>query len=96
MMTYTVNVVIFTGGKFRKKSCQDLSRGGNFHDTSHISLIKSYGVYFRVGKFSQRRQYREKRENYPHTKISTFTVNVILWHKGQGQVLLVFDFEVIY
>ena len=29
-----------------RKCWQDLSRGGNFHDTTPISLIKSYGFYF--------------------------------------------------
>ena len=62
--------------KISRKCCQDLSRWGNFHDTSHISLIKSYGVYFCVGENLRRRQYHEKRENYPHAKISTFTVLV--------------------
>ena len=32
------------------------------------------GFIFAWGKFSRRRLYREKRENYPHAKISTFTV----------------------
>ena len=47
---------------------------GNFHDTSQISLIKSYGVYLCVGEIFVKRQYREKRKNYPRAKISTFTV----------------------
>ena len=42
-------MVIFAGGKFREKCCQDLSGGGNFRDTSHISLIKSYGFLFSRG-----------------------------------------------
>ena len=64
----------FPWGKFSRKCWQDPSRGGNFHDISHISLIKSCGFYFPAGKFSRRRAYREKRENYPRAKISTFTV----------------------
>ena len=64
----------FPWGKISQKCCQHLSRGGNFNDISHISFIKSYGFYFAWGKFS-RRQYREKHENYPHAKISTFTVH---------------------
>ena len=31
------------------KCLQDISRGGNFHDTTPISFIKAYGFYFRVG-----------------------------------------------
>ena len=33
------------------------------------------GLIFPRGKFSRRMPYREKRENYPHAKISTFTVS---------------------
>ena len=45
----TVNVVIFAGGKISRKCWQDILRGGNFHNTTHISFIKAYGIYFRVG-----------------------------------------------
>ena len=64
----------FRWGKISRKCWQDLSRGGNIHDTAPISFIKAYGFFFRVGLFSRKRQKREKRENYPHAKISTFTV----------------------
>ena len=40
----------FRWGKISQKCCQDLSRAGNFHDASHISFIKSYGVYFCEGE----------------------------------------------
>ena len=44
------------------KCCQDLSRAGNFHDTTTMSLIKSNWFYFRRGGggegFSLSRQYR--------------------------------------
>ena len=33
------------------------------------------GFIFPRGKFSRNRPNREKRENYPHAKISTFTVS---------------------
>ena len=39
----------FRWGKISRKCCQDLSLGGNFRDSSQISLIKSYGFYYRVG-----------------------------------------------
>ena len=39
----------FRWGKFSRKCWQDISRGGNFHDSTHISFIKAYGFYFRVG-----------------------------------------------
>ena len=39
----------FCWGKISRKCWQDISRGGNFHDTAYISFIKAYGFYFRVG-----------------------------------------------
>ena len=36
-------------GENLAKSLQDISRGGNFHDTSYISFIKAYQFYFRMG-----------------------------------------------
>ena len=63
---YTVNMVIFAGVKFLRKCWQDISYGGNFHDTTPISFIKVYGFYFR--------EKRQKRVNYRHAKISTLTV----------------------
>ena len=39
----------FRWGKISRKCWQDISRGGNFHDTTHISFIKAGGFYFRVG-----------------------------------------------
>ena len=39
----------FRWGKISRKCWQDISRGGNFHDITHISYIKAYGFYFRVG-----------------------------------------------
>ena len=39
----------FRWGKFSRKCLQDISRGGNFHNSPPISFIKAYGFYFRVG-----------------------------------------------
>ena len=39
----------FRWGKISQKCWQDISRGGNFHDTTPISFIKVYGYYVRVG-----------------------------------------------
>ena len=47
----TVNVVIFAGGNFAKMLARPC--GGNFHDISHISLVKFYEFYFSAGKFSR-------------------------------------------
>ena len=44
----------FRWGKISRKYWQDLSRGGNFHDTTHIFLIKSLWVLFsRGGNFRE-------------------------------------------
>ena len=67
-------MVIFAGGKFSRKCCQDLSCGGNFRDTSHISLSKPYGFYFCMGEIFAKKTISEKWENYPHATISMFTV----------------------
>ena len=74
MLSCTVNVVIFTGGKFRENVGKTFHFGGNFHDTTYISFIKAYGFYFRVGVIFAKMTKSRKLENYPHGKISTFTV----------------------
>ena len=56
----------FRWGKISRKWLQDISFGGNFHDTSPIYFIKAYGFYFRTEVILRRRQKREKLENYPH------------------------------
>ena len=40
----------FRWGNISRKCWQDISRGGNFHDTTPISFIKAYGFYFRMGE----------------------------------------------
>ena len=47
----TVNVVNFAWGKFRKNV--GISHGGNFHDNTPISFIKTYGVFFAWGNFRE-------------------------------------------
>ena len=64
----------FRWGKISRKCWQDISRGGNFHNATPISFIKAYGFYFRVGVIFAKKTKAQKRENYPHAKISTFTV----------------------
>ena len=39
----------FRWGKISRKWSQDISCGGNFHNITHISFIKAYRFYFRVG-----------------------------------------------
>ena len=43
----------FRCGKISQKCCQNLSCWDNFHNTSHISLIKSYGFSFLGGNFRE-------------------------------------------
>ena len=55
----TVNVVIFAG-EISRKCWQDISRGGNFHDTAPISFIKAYGFNFCVGVIFAKKPTRTK------------------------------------
>ena len=72
---HTVNVVICAGG-ISLKCWQDISHGGNFHDTTSISFIKAYGFYFRVGViFPKKTKGRNTPWKLPHTKISMFTLS---------------------
>ena len=41
------------------------SRGRNFRDTLHISLIKSYGFYFRVGEIFVKKAISRKTQKLP-------------------------------
>ena len=66
----------FRWGKISRKCWQDFSRGGNFHDSTHISLIKSYGFYFRVGEIFANKAISRKSQKITHTrKFPTFTVD---------------------
>ena len=64
----------FRWRKISQKCWNDLSRGGNYHDISPISFIKSYGCYFRVGVIFAKKAKSQTCQNYPNAKISTFTV----------------------
>ena len=71
----TVNVVIFAGGKFRENVRKIFHVGVIFTILLLFPSYRHIGFIFAWGLFSRRRQKREKRENYPHAKISTFTVS---------------------
>ena len=58
----------FRWGKIMQKGCQDLSRGGNFHDTTPISLIKSYGLNFRAGEIFVKKAISWKPRKLPPRK----------------------------
>ena len=69
LITYTVSVINFAGGKFHELSC-----GGNFHDNTSITFIKSYRFSFRVGKIFAKTEKSRKTQKLPPREISTFTV----------------------
>ena len=54
----------FRWGKISRKCWQDISRGGNFHDSTPIFFIKAYGFNFRAGVF------REEYQSAKNAKIS--------------------------
>ena len=53
----------FRWGEISRKFWQDISREGNFHDTTPFSFIKSYGFYFLVGViFAKKTKARKSRK----------------------------------
>ena len=58
----------FRWGKISRKRWQDISRGGNFHDISHISFLQAYGVFFRVGVIFAKRTKTQKTRKLPPPK----------------------------
>ena len=68
----------FRWGKISRKCCQDLSLGGNFRDSSQISLIKSYGFYFRVGEiFAKKTISRKTRKLPPRENFHVYSI--LIW-----------------
>ena len=67
-MVHTVNVVIFTGGKFRKNVGNTFHVWGNFHDTTPVSFIKAYGFYFHVGVIFAKKTKARKMQKLPSTR----------------------------
>ena len=56
----------FRWGKISRNCWQvDFSRGGNFHDVSPISLIKSYGFYFPAGEIFANKTISRKTQKLP-------------------------------
>ena len=66
---HTVNVVNFAGVKILRKWWQDISRGGNFHDTTPIYFIKAYGFYF-SGNFCEEDKSAKNMKITPTRKFS--------------------------
>ena len=56
----------FCWGEISRKCWQDISRGGNFHDSTQISFIQAYRFYFRVGViFAKKTKGRKTRKLLP-------------------------------
>ena len=66
-MFNTVNVVIFAGGKFCEMLARP-SRGDNFHNILHISVIKSYGFYFPAGEIFVKKVISRKKAKITPTR----------------------------
>ena len=80
-LQYSTNTVIyckrgyFRWGKISRKCWQDISRGGNFHDTTPISFIKAYGFYFRVGViFAKKTRSRKTRKLPPRENFHVYSI----------------------
>ena len=81
----------FRWGKISRKCWQDISRGGNFHDTTPISFIKAYGFYFRVGViFAKKTKARKTRKLPPR---ENFHVNSTAFELGEGSRWLIGDIK---
>ena len=65
----------FRWGEISRNCWQDISRGGNFHDTDHISFIKAYGFNFRVGViFAKKTKARKTRKLPPRENFYVYSI----------------------
>ena len=65
----------FRWGKISRKCWQDISRGGNFHDSTPFSFIKAYGFYFRVGViFAKKTKARKTRKLPPRENFHVYSI----------------------
>ena len=63
----------FRWGKISRTSRQDISHGGNSHDTTPISFIKAYGFYFCVGVNFAKTTKAKKRKLSPREKFHVYS-----------------------
>ena len=80
----------FRWGEISRKYGQDISRGGYFCDTFHISLIKSYWFYFRVGEISMKKVISRKTRKLPSCEnFHLYSIMIKLFPSGgdDGQAL---------
>ena len=76
--------VFFRWGKISQKCWQDISRGGNFHDTTPISFIKTYGFYFSLWViFAKKRKARKTRKLPPRENFHVYSMGFALKHNLQ-------------
>ena len=76
-------MVIFAGGKFCEHVGKTFHVGGNFHDISHISLIKSYGFYFPTGEiFTKKAKSRKTRKLPQRENFHIYSYSTRLRHIG--------------
>ena len=74
----TVNVVIFAGGKFREYVGKTFHVGVIFHDTTPISIIKAYGVYFCMGViFAKKTKARKMRKLPPRENFHVYSISAV-------------------
>ena len=72
----------FHWGEISRKCWQDLSRGGNFHDISPISFIKSYGFNFPAGEiFAKNAISRKTRKLPPRENFHVYSIGFQRWTK---------------
>ena len=68
----------FRWRKISRKCWQDISRGGNFHDTAPISFIEAYGFYFRVGViFAMNKKALKTRKLPPRENFHVYSMQLI-------------------
>ena len=68
----------FRWGKISQKWWQDISRGGNIHDTTPVSFIKAYRFYFHVGVTFAKKTKAWKTRKLPPRE--NFHVYSIMWN----------------
>ena len=69
----------FRWGKISRKCWQDISRGGNFHDTAAIYFIKACGFNFRVGViFAKKTKARKTRKLPPRENFHVYSIILLL------------------
>ena len=76
----------FRWGKISRRCSQDISRGGNFQDSTPISFIKAYGFYFSVGVILARKTKAQKtRKLPPRENFHVYsTIMLSMWRLGES------------